>query len=108
PHMAWGTYLVLAATILVALSGLVACAMRRTLVSRKARKKRIAENAEMSGENFYNRQGQESKNGAQTFSVEPTMPVVNGAPGADRLPTFATFNASQKLDEEQQPLRAQT
>ncbi|WEW60241.1 regulator of ime2 [Emydomyces testavorans] len=30
--------------------------MRRTLVSRKARKRRIAENAEMSGENFYNRQ----------------------------------------------------
>lgn len=29
--------------------------MRRALVSRKARKKRIAENAEMNGENFYNR-----------------------------------------------------
>ncbi|EEP81236.1 predicted protein [Uncinocarpus reesii 1704] len=30
--------------------------MRRTLVSRKARKRRIAENAEMNGENYYNRQ----------------------------------------------------
>ena len=35
------------------------------------------------------------------------MPMVNGAPGADRLPTFATYNASKKSDEEQQPLRAQ-
>jgi len=51
PHLAWGSYLVLGATILVAMSGLVSCAMRRTLVSRKTRKKRIEENAEMSGEN---------------------------------------------------------
>ena len=56
PHMAWGSYIVLAATILIAASGIVSCAMRRTLVSRKARKRRIAENAEMNGENYYNRQ----------------------------------------------------
>ncbi|KAK5197494.1 regulator of ime2 [Exophiala xenobiotica] len=81
--------------------------MRRTLVSRKARKKRIAENAEMSGENFYNRQAQESKLGAQTFTAaEPTMPMVNGAPGADRLPAFTTFNTG-KPDEDRQPLRSQ-
>src|ERR1700722_9940291 len=30
PHMAWGSYIVLAATILTAASGLVSCAMRRT------------------------------------------------------------------------------
>ena len=35
------------------------------------------------------------------------MPMVNGAPGADRLPTFATYNATRKSDEEQQPLRSQ-
>ncbi|ETI28209.1 hypothetical protein G647_00658 [Cladophialophora carrionii CBS 160.54] len=107
PHLQWAGWIVLASTIIIAASGVVTCAMRRTLVSRKARKKRIAENAEMSGENFYNRQTQESKGLTQTFTNEPTMPVVNGAPGADRLPTFATFNASQKSDEERQPLRAQ-
>ncbi|KIX95827.1 uncharacterized protein Z520_08535 [Fonsecaea multimorphosa CBS 102226] len=107
PHLQWAGWIVLASTILIAASGVVTCAMRRTLVSRKARKKRIAENAEMSGENYYNRQAQESKTVAQTFTTEPTMPMVNGSPGADRLPTFATFDASQKSDEERQPLRAQ-
>jgi len=107
PHLQWGGWIVLASTILITASGVVTCAMRRTLVSRKARKKRIAENAEMSGENFYNRQAQESKNPGQAFAMEPTIPIVNGAPGADKLPAFATFDASKKLDEDRQPLRSQ-
>ncbi|KLU91818.1 pH-response regulator protein palI/RIM9 [Magnaporthiopsis poae ATCC 64411] len=101
PHLAWGSYLVLAATILVMLSGLVSCAMRRTLVSRKARKRRIEENAEMSGENFYNRQAQMPAPVTNTPSSpdmnqqqqQPTVPVLSGANGSgdDRLPGFATF-----------------
>lgn len=108
PHLQWGGWIVLASTILITASGVVTCAMRRTLVSRKARKKRIAENAEMSGENFYNRQAaQEIKSGGQTFNPEPSIPMVNGAPGADRLPAFATFTAPSKAEEDRQPLRAQ-
>ncbi|KHJ31611.1 putative ph-response regulator protein pali rim9 [Erysiphe necator] len=57
PHMAWGSYLVLAATILVGISGIISCAMRRTLVSRKARQRRINKNAEMNGDNFYSQLG---------------------------------------------------
>lgn len=53
PHLAWGGWIVLAATIIIVASGVVTCAMRRTLVSRKARKRRIAENAEMNGQNYY-------------------------------------------------------
>ncbi|KIV88215.1 hypothetical protein PV10_09132 [Exophiala mesophila] len=107
PHLQWGGWIVLASTILITASGVVTCAMRRTLVSRKARKKRIAENAEMSGENFYNRQAaQELKSAGQTFNPEPSMPMVNGAPGADRLPTFATFTSS-KAEDDRQPLRTQ-
>lgn len=105
PHMAWGSYIVLAATILIAASGIVSCAMRRTLVSRKARKRRIAENAEMNGENFYNRQG-----------ADPTAPAVNntlnnGAPGVDKLPTFATFEMAKKEErtsDERIPLTTRT
>lgn len=107
PHLQWGGWIVLASTILITASGVVTCAMRRTLVSRKARKKRIAENAEMSGENFYNRQAQETKIPGQSFAMEPTVPMVNGAPGADRLPNFATFDSSKKLDDDRQPLRSQ-
>ncbi|KAF4626691.1 hypothetical protein G7Y89_g11466 [Cudoniella acicularis] len=90
PHMAWGSYLVLAATILIAASGIVACAMRRTLVSRKARKRRIEENAEMNGENFYNREGRPNP-----LAPESTT-MVNGSPGPDKLPTFATFEMAKK------------
>ncbi|KAI6365449.1 regulator of ime2 [Pyricularia grisea] len=106
PHMAWGSYLVLAATILVALSGLVACAMRRTLVSRKARKKRIEENAEMSGENFYNRQAQQVTPPAED---KPTVPNLSGAngEGGDKLPSFATYEKRDDLgSEDRVPLTA--
>jgi hypothetical protein len=91
PHMAWGSYLVLAATILSAASSLVSCAMRRTLVGRKARAKRIAENAEMNGENFYARQATET---VAPITIPP--PIANGGPDADKLPSFATFEMANK------------
>jgi hypothetical protein len=107
PHMAWGSWIVLAATILIAASGIVSCAMRRTLVSRKARKRRIAENAEMNGENFYNR---------QAAVAPPVMSsannMVNGAPGADKLPVFAQFETGKKdpdqTSDERLPLTGRT
>ncbi|RDL31367.1 uncharacterized protein BP5553_09576 [Venustampulla echinocandica] len=92
PHMAWGSYLVLAATVLIAASGIVSCAMRRTLVNRKARKRRIAENAEMNGENFYNREGRPNPLTPNTGDAT----LVNGGPGVDKLPTFATFETAKK------------
>ena len=107
PHLDWGGWIVLASVILITASGVVTCAMRRTLVSRKARKKRIAENAEMSGENFYSRQAAEDKlPPASTFSTvnEPKTPVVNGAPGADNLPAFATYGSTRRAEEDRQPL----
>ncbi|KAK1758463.1 SUR7/PalI family-domain-containing protein [Echria macrotheca] len=109
PHMAWGSYLVLAATILVALSGLISCAMRRTVVSRKARKKRIAANAEMSGENFYNRQAQQAALNTST-TMQPTVPMISGANGnADGLPTFTTFEKKDdRSSDERIPLTARS
>lgn len=53
PHPQWGTWIVLPATIIVTACGVFTCAMRRTLVSRKARKKRIAENEDMNGSTYY-------------------------------------------------------
>ncbi|GKT96105.1 pH signal transduction protein [Colletotrichum tofieldiae] len=109
PHMAWGSYIVLAATILVGMSGLVSCAMRRMLVSRKARKKRIAENAEMSGENYYNREAQVKT--AASAGSQPTMPVVSGGNGIDKMPTFASFESQKKDDQvsdERIPLTARS
>ena len=110
PHMAWGSYIVLAATILVAISGLVSCAMRRTIVSRKARKKRIAENAEMSGENYYNRQAQVAPVAPASAPSQPTVPMLSGANGApDTLPEFATFEKKDDhSSEERIPLTARS
>ena len=111
PHLAWGGWIVLASTILITASGVVTCAMRRTLVSRKARKKRIAENAEMSGENFYGRQSQEAKMVSPILPPLTTQlkpPMVNGAPGSDNLPNFATYEASRRSDDERRPLNQRT
>lgn len=107
PHMAWGSYLVLAATILIAASAIVSCAMRRTLISRKARKRRIAENAEMNGENFYNRQG-----GIPIATATNDSTMVSGGLGVDKLPAFATFETakpeSERQSEERIPLTTRT
>jgi hypothetical protein len=106
PHLAWGSYLVLAAAILTLLSSLVSCAMRRTIVSRKARRKRIAENAEMSGENYYNREAQVKPAPVVASTLEPTVPTVSGANGTgDQLPTFASFEKkSDVASDERVPL----
>lgn len=81
--------------------------MRRTLVSRKARKRRIAENAEMSGENFYNRQDL-PKLDTSPISPDSKQPImVNGAPGADNLPSFATFDGNRRMSDER-PLNSRS
>ncbi len=110
PHLAWGSWLVLAATILVFLSFIVSCAMRRTLVGRKARKKRIAENAEMSGENYYNRQAQQEPTSVVASNLQPTVPSVSGANGpADGMPTFAAYEKrDDRSSDERIPLTART
>ena len=111
PHLQWGGWIVLASTILILASGLVTCAMRRTLVSRKARKKRIAENAEMNGENFYGRQNALKRDAPPSLAQEPTAPMINGAPGADTLPAFATFDVNKNgrtSEDDQMPLNQQS
>lgn len=110
PHLAFGSYFVLAATVLVALSTLVSCAMRRTIVNRKARKKRIEENAEMSGENYYNRQGGKEQP-QQPDTAQPTMPIVSGAngPGNDKLPAFASYQQrDDRTSDERIPLTSRS
>jgi hypothetical protein len=69
PHLRWGGWAVLAATVLILIASLVSCGLRRTLVSRKDQRKRINENAEMSGENYFNRQ-----------AAKPAMPRVESPP----------------------------
>ncbi|GKZ67132.1 regulator of ime2 [Aspergillus niger] len=108
PHMAWAGWIVLVATILLVTCGVVTCAMRRTLVSRKARKKRINENAEMSGENFYNRQNAAAA--AAAANLDTKEPVITGSsPSSETGPTFATFRTTtHDSDDDRTPLNSRT
>ncbi|KAL5604773.1 uncharacterized protein BROUX77_004959 [Berkeleyomyces rouxiae] len=116
PHLGWGSYLVLAATILLGLGSIMACAMRRTLISRKSRKKKIAEHAEMSGENFYNRENAIKAANATTVTVPvPSIPAIPSAKqgASDGLPAFATFDSSKdkaasQVSDERVPLTSQS
>jgi hypothetical protein len=97
----------LASTILILASSIVTCAMRRTLVSRKARKKRIAENAEMNGENFYARQAAPPMMAADRADSPPPLPPqaqMSGGLGSDKLPKFATFETSTGSEDDRTPL----
>ncbi|OQD83246.1 hypothetical protein PENANT_c017G09743 [Penicillium antarcticum] len=109
PHLGWGGWIVLAATIILVSCGVVTCAMRRTLVSRKARKRRIAENAEMSGENYYNRQNATAPPVPAPPASETKEALVTGSPSFEAGPTFATFNTERRdSDDDRTPLNTQT
>ena len=107
PHAGWGSWIMLGATVLIFICGILTCAMRRTLISRKESKKRIAENAEMNGENFY---GQQRAASPPPLSQQPTASMVNGAPGADKLPGFAVYDTKSRIsgDDDRTPLNAST
>ncbi|MBE7181934.1 MAG: hypothetical protein INR71_12145, partial [Terriglobus roseus] len=117
PHVQWGGWIVLGATIIILANMVLTCAMRRTLVSRKARKKRIAENAEMSGENYYAQRAQVdmgmSSGPASSYGVmtelpkadsPPPMPMHDMSPSNDRSPEFATFDLQKKNSDDRAPL----
>lgn len=80
--MQWGGWIVLGATILIAIAGVVMCGMRRTVVSKKARRKRIEDNAAMNGQEFYASQAL-----SRERTAAPTQP--------DKLPEYATFEVNK-------------
>ncbi|TKA72604.1 hypothetical protein B0A55_06417 [Friedmanniomyces simplex] len=97
PHMQWGGWIVLAATILIIASSVVTCAMRRTLVSRKARKKRIAENADMNGANYYENMHQ-NRLMADELPKAESPPPMSGSTAVDKqgMAQFAAFEMNRQ------------
>ena len=90
--MAWGSWVELIAVILIIASSVITCAMRRTLVSRKARKKRIAEDAEMSGANYYNSLAQQHMMADQLPRADSPPPMSGTtAVGQHGGPQYAAF-----------------
>jgi hypothetical protein len=97
PHVEWGGWIMLAATILIVASSVVTCAMRRTLVSRKARKKRIAENADMNGANYYENLGQQRMLADQLPRAD-SPPPMSGSTQIDegKAAQFAAFEMKRQ------------
>jgi len=80
-------------------------------VSRKARKKRIAENAEMNGENYYTRQAPPPAMAMDRAESPPPLPSqsdMSGTSGSDKLPKFATFDPKSATEEDMIPLHTRT
>jgi hypothetical protein len=94
PHVAWGGWIVLGATIIIVASGIVTCAMRRTLVSRKARKKRIAENEDMNGQTYYASRANAAPVTADMFPKAESPPPLSSDPilPGQKNNDFASFD----------------
>lgn len=98
PHMQWGGWIVLGATILIIASSIVTCAMRRTLVSRKARKKRIAENADMNGANYYDALAQQRMMNDDVLPKAESPPPLSGSTAAEKSEgqQYATYEVKRE------------
>lgn len=98
PHMQWGGWIVLGATILIIASSIVTCAMRRTLVSRKARKKRIAENADMNGSTYYETLAQQRMMNDETLPKADSPPPLSGSTAVEKLDgqQYATYEMKRE------------
>lgn len=97
PHVGWGGWIVLAATIIIVASGIVTCAMRRTLVSRKARKKRIAENDEMNGQTYYANRANNATLSSDFPKAESPPPLSGDTISAGRNGDAAYFDSQKPL-----------
>ncbi|KAJ4384248.1 hypothetical protein N0V86_001095 [Didymella sp. IMI 355093] len=106
PHVAWGGWIVLGATIIIVASGIVTCAMRRTLVSRKARKRRIAENDEMNGQAYYANRPSDARVTTEFPKAESPPPMSNDTmSSAMKDNEYASFELSkQRSSEDRTPL----
>lgn len=80
PHVQWAGWSVAASTILIAISGVVMCGIRRQIVGRIARRKRIQENAEMN-----NRDNDYFESTNTAMIQEPQ----------DKIEEFATFEVDK-------------
>ncbi|EGX52935.1 hypothetical protein AOL_s00007g271 [Orbilia oligospora ATCC 24927] len=118
PHLSWGGWLVLAATICILTAGIMTCAMRRTVVSRAAQKARIAVNAEMNGDAFreqraaaINQRDNPSEYGNNSTTAVGSSPAPMMR--EPKIPEFATFDVTShktSTDNDRTPLnpRGQT
>lgn len=111
PHPQWGTWIVLPAALIVIVCSVLTCAMRRTLVSRKARKKRIAENPDMNGSEYYAMKAdmQVRPPEQQYARAESPPPIANGQPnGIATYDKGAGYSAypTRSHEEDRVPLNA--
>jgi hypothetical protein len=105
PHVSWGGWIVLAATLIILAACIVTCGMRRTLISRKAQRRRIAETADVTGQIYYN-----------TRAVKPDIPRAESppplsgdsiSPYTEKAMGFGAFEISRPSMDDRRPLNPQ-
>jgi hypothetical protein len=96
PHVGWGGWIVLGATIIIVASGIVTCAMRRTLVSRKARKRRIAENEDMNGQTYYANRADASAVTTEFPKAESPPPLSGDTVSGQNNNDYAAFDLQKQ------------
>ncbi len=104
PHVSWGGWIALAATIIIVASGIVTCAMRRTLVSRKARKRRIAENDEMNGQAYFANRANNAAVSVEYPKAESPPPFSDNSMSGGKGVDNAYFDAQKSPSDDTQPL----
>jgi hypothetical protein len=110
PHLAWGGWIVLASTILLVIGGIVTCAMRRMLVSRKARQRRIADNPDMNGQATYEQYSGLKADSPPPLTQQPTAPEINDGSRPEK-PGYAAFvssNGPRGSEDDRIPLNSRT
>lgn len=77
PHLDWGGWIVLAATVLIVFFGILLCIMRRTMSSRKAMKRHHNESAELHNLNNFNSSSHFMPDGGMVYGGENVRKYAN-------------------------------
>ena len=100
PHLDWGGWIVLAATVLIALFGVLLCIMRRTMSSRKAMKRRDNGNSELQNLSHFNSSSAYMPDGGMVYGGE----TIHKTP----LNEFTELRYNNSLGTEDMPLTHRT
>ncbi|KID59369.1 Actin cortical patch SUR7/pH-response regulator PalI, partial [Metarhizium brunneum ARSEF 3297] len=95
-HLSWGTYIVLVATIILAISDFGSFIRLRTIIARKSHQQRTVHNENTSGRDYDNRDSEAKP--APVVVSHPMVPTIGGGGSRDEHPVFVTSHSRKKND----------
>lgn len=103
PHLDWGGWIVLAATVLIVLFGVLLCIMRRTISSRRATKSR-EDNSELQTLNYFNSSSAFVPDGGMVYGGE----TVHKTPHSDFVELRYNSRGTAGDNDDQIPLNVRS